>query len=270
MRFFPKQVWAHCNDCTFHSLTKPRSFLGSKHWPLVNDMPSVLFLNCKISTSKHHMYSSVDHWYLWPCRSAYDQEDCPWRMMVKVAPHRRWDTISFVHCCKFLIGRAPSVLINVKRTPSKLLPLVVFISILLQHPRTIKSSRSDRCNSVVDLPPFIAIEIETNSRSTIRWNVILGLTFVGGLKRSWPSFKPCNIQFEVFKNWNRVGGVPFRKPSSGKFNKTKSTYTLNQSYAPWERLSFHSEPKSLLCPKFFSSLTPYYHKNLTSILHGAR
>jgi len=31
---------------------------------------------------------------------------------------------------------------------------------------------------------------------------------VGGLERSWP----CDVQFEVFKHWNRVGGVPFRKP----------------------------------------------------------
>jgi len=38
--------------------TKP--FLGSKHWPLINDMPSVFFLDCKLSISEcmecHHMH----------------------------------------------------------------------------------------------------------------------------------------------------------------------------------------------------------------------
>jgi len=46
------------------------------------------------------------------------------------------------------------------------------------------------------------------------------------------SCRPCDVQFEVLKHWNRVGGVPFRKPFfsflfSGKFNKIKSIYTLN-------------------------------------------
>jgi len=74
------------------------------------------------------------------------------------ATHRRRDIITFVHYWKFLLGRAPSVLINVKKTPSKFLLLVVFILILLQHPRTVKSSRSDRCNSVIDLLPFTTIK----------------------------------------------------------------------------------------------------------------
>ena len=26
------------------------------------------------------------------------------------------------------------------------------------------------------------------------------------------SCRPCDVQFEVLKHWNRVGGVPFRKP----------------------------------------------------------
>jgi len=65
------------------------------------------------------MHGSVEQRYSRPCTTAYDQEDLYWRMMVKVVPYRRWDTITLVHYWKFLLGRAPSVFSNIKRRPSK-------------------------------------------------------------------------------------------------------------------------------------------------------
>ena len=182
-------------------------------------MPSVLSSSiAKISTSKHPMYSSVDHWYLRPCTSAYDQEDCPWRMMVKVVPYRRWGIIRFVGYCKFLIGRALSVLINVKRTPSKLLSLVVFISILLQHPRTIKSSRSDdRCNSVIDLLPSPLLKIVMWSLDWLLWVAWRGHGRATSNSRSLSTGTASAVSH--LENHSFL--------FSGKFNKTKSIYTLN-------------------------------------------
>ena len=159
MRSFPEQIWAYCNDCTLESITFTEPFLGSKHWPLINDTPSVFFLDCKLSTSECmecHMHGSVEQRYSRPCTTACDQEDFPWRMMVKVVSYRCWDTITLVHYWKFLLGRVPSVLSNIKRTPSKVLLMVVFVLILLQCLRTLKSSKFDRCSSVIDLllPPL--------------------------------------------------------------------------------------------------------------------
>ena len=64
---------------------------------------------------------------------------------------------------------------------------------------------------------------------------------------------------------------------SGKFNKTKSIYTLNLvSHMRLEKDQvFIQSPKSILCPKFSSSYKNLinlfsFKKNITSILHGAR
>jgi len=51
------------------------------------------------------------------------------RRMMKVAPYKRRDTITFVHW-KIWFGRVLSILSNMKRTPSKVLSMVVFVWVL--------------------------------------------------------------------------------------------------------------------------------------------
>ena len=106
-------------------------------------------------------------------------------------------------------------------------------------------------------------------------NVILGLTFVGGLVRSWPV---VDRAMSNLRSWSTgtASAVSHLENHSFLFFSLENS-TKSKVFTPWishMRLEkdqvFIQSPKSILCPKFSSSLTPYYHKILINLFSSKK